>query len=93
MDGSFIFKSIPPAEMLAEIVEFTLGGAQILEILHDKGIILLMIDVDLVLPFVYKAEFGLVVVTTFDAADGIGSLSLNSLADSILVGIVVEIVL
>ena len=79
--------------MLAEIVEFALRRAQILEILDDKGIILLVVDIDLVFPLVYEAELGLVVVETFDAADGVGYLGIKSLADNILVGVVVEVVL
>ena len=93
MAGSFIFESGSPTEMLAEIVEFALRRAQILEILDDKGIILLVVDVDLVFPLVHEAELGLVVVKTFDAADGVGYLGIKSLADNILVGVVVEVVL
>ena len=79
--------------MLAEIVEFALRRAQILEILDDKGIILLVVDIDLVFPLVYEAELGLVVVETFDAADGVGYLGIKGLADNILVGVVIEVVL
>ena len=79
--------------MLAEIVELALRGAQILEILNDQGKILFVVDVDLVLPLVHEAEFGLVVVESFDAADRIGNLGLEGLADIILVGIVVQVIL